>query len=158
MKLYIIRHATAVDSIAGMPDELRPLTDEGRDEFARVVRGLRALDVRFDRLIHSPLLRALETAELCAPLLLGESEVTQALAKPPGNELLALLRDNNVALVGHEPWVSELVAWLLTENPALASTFPMKKGAVVELEGEPKPGKMRLVAFYPPSALGEIGR
>jgi phosphohistidine phosphatase len=157
MKLYVIRHASAVDSIAGMPDELRPLTDEGRDQFARVVRGLRALDVRFDLLLHSPLLRALETAELCAPLLLGESEVTPMLAQAPGPELLALLRHASVALVGHEPWVSELVAWMLTENRELSNTFGMKKGAVAVLEGDPKPGQMRLIGFYPPSALREIG-
>jgi len=157
MNLYVIRHASAVDSIAGMPDELRPLTDEGRDEFARIVRGLRALDVRFDLLLHSPMLRALETAELCAPLLLGESEVTPMLAQAPSGELIAMLRGNNVALVGHEPWVSELVAWMLTENRELSNTFGMKKGAVAVLEGEPKPGQMRLVGFYPPNALREIG-
>lgn len=158
MKLYVIRHATAVEATPGLSDERRPLTDDGRREFARVVRGLRALDVRFDRLLHSPLLRALETAELCAPLLLGESEVTDALAKPPSKELLAMLRGESVALVGHEPWLSELVAWLATGDGNLSNAFPLEKGGVAVLEGEPVPGQMHLASFDPPSTLRELGK
>jgi phosphohistidine phosphatase len=159
MKLYVIRHAIALDAAEGMRDEERPLTDEGRERFADGVRGLERLDVRFDLVLHSPLLRAAETAELLVPLLDddGGTLVTAELAQAPTPALLELLTAAEVAVVGHEPWLSELIAWLVTQRRELATGFELKKGAVAVLEGEPRPGGMALLAFYPPGALRELG-
>ena len=157
MKLYVIRHGIAADA-AGMADEARPLTDEGRQKFAQVVRGLDRLEVRLDRLIHSPLLRAVQTAELLAPILRGTTQVSANLAKSPSNELLAELRGEIVAVVGHEPWLSELVAWLALAERRFGHTFALKKGGIAVLEGSPKPGEMQLIGFHPPAVMREVGR
>ena len=150
MKLHVIRHAIAADS-AEMADEVRPLTDAGRREFEGVVRGLARMGAGFDLLLHSPLARAVETADLLAPLVRGERRVSANLAKAPSVELLSELRGESVAIVGHEPWVSELVAWLLVADRRHGPCFALRKGAVAILEGNPRPSDMALVAFCAPA-------
>lgn len=154
MKLHVIRHAIAADS-AEMADEDRPLTEAGRREFAGVVRGLTGLGAGFDLVLHSPLLRAVQTADLLSPLLRGERRVSANLAQAPSVELLSELRGESVAVVGHEPWVSELVAWLLVADRRHGPCFALRKGAVAILEGNPRPADMALLAFCPPTLWRE---
>ena len=45
-----------------------------------------------------------------------------------------------VALVGHQPWMGEAVAWLTTGSTQRGSSFIFKRGGVAWLEGSPKPG------------------
>lgn len=154
MELFLIRHAIAED---GADDAARPLSAEGKKRFRREVKGLEALGVRFDRLLHSPRRRAVETAELLASLVDGECEVSALLTAAPSDELLAQLHGRTVALVGHEPHLSALLAWLLVGAPGRGA-FVLKKGGVARLEGKPAPGGMRLVALLPPKVLRELGR
>ncbi|MCX7784237.1 MAG: histidine phosphatase family protein [Meiothermus sp.] len=156
MELYLIRHAIALDAEPGQSDDPRPLSEAGIQKFKEAVRGLRRLDVRFDRLYHSPKLRAIQTAELLVPLLDGETEVTPYLATDPSPELLKTLVGASVGLVGHEPWMSDLCAWLLTGRRN-GGQFPFKKGGVAWLEGTPKPGSMKLMGFWSPRVLRSLG-
>lgn len=161
MQLYLIRHAIAEDTAPeGRKDDARPLSEEGVRRFRQVVKGLDRLEVRFSKLYHSPKLRAVQTADLLMKLVDGESEVTSALAESPEETLLELLEgfgeEDRVGLVGHEPWLSELCAWLVLGEREQASAFVFKKGGVAWLEGEPQPGKMQLVALLPPSVLRAI--
>jgi phosphohistidine phosphatase len=127
VELYMIRNAIALDPAPGQSDDARPLSEEGIQKFSEVVRGLKRLGVRLDRLYHSPKLRAIQTAELLVPLLEGETEVTPYLADQPSLELLQTLQGSSVALVGHEPWMSDLCAWLLTGQRG-GERFAFKKG------------------------------
>lgn len=154
MELYLVRHAIADD---GQDDDKRPLSPKGKKRFKQIAAGLAALDVRFDRVLHSPKLRALETAELLTPLLRGELEVTDLLAAAPGKELLEQLHGKRVALVGHEPWLSMLLAWLVTGDAGHGRGFELKKGSVARLDGDPVPGGMALTALLPPKLLREAG-
>ncbi|HEU5057778.1 MAG TPA: phosphohistidine phosphatase SixA [Kofleriaceae bacterium] len=157
MQLFLIRHAIAAPAADGQPDAERPLTDEGHERFARAARGLDRLGIRLDRVLHSPWTRAVQTAELLHRILDGESEVEPALARDPDAELAArLARGERVAAVGHEPWMSELLALLVTGNKTHAARFRFKKGQVAWLEGEPKARGMELVAFLPPRVLRRI--
>lgn len=154
MNLYLVRHAIAEDARDGQTDDQRALTKEGIQKFEGVVQGLKRLEVRFDRLYHSPKLRAVQTAELLTGLLKGESEVTPHLAASPSLELLNQLEGESIALVGHEPWMGELCAWLVT-GKTNGAAFPFKKGGIAWLEGSLSPGGMRLLAFLPPKFLRE---
>jgi phosphohistidine phosphatase len=157
MELFVIRHAIAVPGSMLLADMDRPLSPKGRTRFAQAVLGLRCLKVRFDRLYHSPWLRAVETAELLAPVLDGKAVDSAALARAPSQDLLEALVGERVALVGHEPWMGELVAWLTTGAPPHGSVFAFKRGGVAWLEGQPQPGRMVLRAFLPPKVLRELG-
>lgn len=149
MLLALVRHALAE---AGDDDFARPLSRRGRRRFREEVERLEALGLRFDRVLHSPALRTLETAELLAPLA-GALEVTALLAEAPSPALLEALTGEAVALVGHQPWLGMLAAWLTTGDAAQHQHLELKKGAVVLLEGTPVPRGMRLVALLPPRAL-----
>lgn len=146
MKLFLIRHAIAED---GDDDDGRPLSRKGTKRFAEVVRVLRALGVRFDLVLHSPKLRAVQTAELLHTLVDGSFEVTPLLAEPPSRALLEACSGDRVAVVGHEPSLSALLSWLVLGRPS-AGRFEMKKGAVACLEGDVGPGAMKLVWLLPP--------
>jgi phosphohistidine phosphatase len=128
MRLLIVRHGEAAP---GKPDELRPLTREGR-EHARAL-GLRLRDEGFapDAVVASPLLRARETAEA---LGFGEPEVDERLAPgatPFDLREAAAARGETVVVVGHQPDCSQAVAALSggDEPP-----FPPCAHALVELE------------------------
>src|SRR5947207_15995446 len=65
VQLVIVRHAEAA---AGEPDELRPLTPEGREAARALGERLAAEGVQPDAVLSSPLLRARQTAdELARP-------------------------------------------------------------------------------------------
>jgi phosphohistidine phosphatase len=157
MDLFLVRHAIAVPRAEGLPDVERPLTDEGRKRFRQVARGLERLEVRLDRVLHSPWTRAVQTADLLSRLLVGESSVELGLAREPDSELAArLAQGDRVAAVGHEPWMSELLALLVTGSKSHAARFAFKKGQVVWLTGDAKPRGMALVASLPPRVLRRL--
>lgn len=149
MELTLIRHAIAED---GADDSARPLSKKGRRRFEETVKTLDGLGLRFDRVLHSPKRRALETAELLSPLCEGELQATALLAKEPGVELWELLEGERLALVGHEPHLSALLSWLVT-GEATGGNFELKKGGVAQLEGEAGPAGMRLCSLLSPKVL-----
>ena len=128
MRLLIVRHAEAA---AGKPDELRPLTPEGREHARAVGARLREQGFAADAIVSSPLLRARETAEA---LGLGEPEVDELLAPgatPFDVRDAAMGRGETVVVVGHQPDCSKAIAALTGgDEPA----FPPCSHALVELE------------------------
>jgi len=157
MELFVIRHGIAVPGSTLLADADRPLSPQGRKRFSQAVMGLQRLGIRCDRLYHSPWLRAVETAELLGPVLDGEMVSSPALARPPSQDLFDALVGERVALVGHQPWLGELVYWLIVGDQADGSGFAFKRGGVAWLEGRPKPGRMMLRAFLPPKVLRALG-
>jgi phosphohistidine phosphatase len=128
MRLLIVRHAEAA---AGNPDELRPLTSEGRERARALGVQLRQRGFVADAVVASPLLRARETAEA---LGLGKPEVDERLAPgatPFDLRDAAMGRGETVVVVGHQPDCSKAVAALAGgDEPA----FPPCAHALVELE------------------------
>lgn len=151
MDLYVIRHGIAEE---GEDDAARSLTGKGRRRLREVVHGLARLDVRIGRVLHSPKRRAVQTAELLAPVVDGGFEVTPLLAEAPGPALLELLREGqSTAVVGHQPYLSQLVAWLTTGDTEVGAAFPLKKGGLAALMGEPVPAGMQLSFLATPRLL-----
>ena len=138
MKLTIIRHAIAVPSgTEGVADDERPLTDKGRRRFQEVARGLAEICECPDVLLTSPLPRAAETAQIAAEAwgdVTPTSEPT--LAQGSIDQILAVLAkhapDQHVAIVGHEPALSALLARLL--GSGAGERFAFRKGGVAHLE------------------------
>ena len=164
MEVFLVRHAVAVAHGAARSDAARGLTKAGREDFAVCVKGLRALEVRFDALVHSPLRRAAETAELLVPLLEGRTRVDPALAdRADAMDLSTIAGDlgqaglgpvGRVALVGHEPYMGQLGSILVAGSSAAAARFAFEKGGVLWLQGtRAAPGTMEIVAMLPPKVL-----
>jgi phosphohistidine phosphatase len=154
MELFLIRHAIAED---GEDDDIRPLSLKGTKRFKDTVGALDALDIRFDKILHSPKLRAVQTAQLLGPVVDGEFVSTPLLAISPAAAVLELMVGEVVGVVGHEPHLSTLLAWLVTGEATLGGAFELKKGSVARLEGEPAPAGMRLRALLPPAAMRRLG-
>jgi phosphohistidine phosphatase len=157
MQLFVSRHAVA-EVGPGTDDTARALTDAGKTKLRQAVRGLRALDIRFERLLTSPWKRAVQTARQLAPIAVGEPQPTDLLTQPPRVELLALIaeRSEPTAVVGHEPWLGELAAWLAFGDTRHGDALIIKKGGVLWLEGTAVPGGMQVRAAIPPRLLRSI--
>jgi phosphohistidine phosphatase len=119
VRLVIVRHAEAA---SGEPDELRPLTAEGRDAARALGQRLAEEGLEPDAVLTSPLLRARETArELARPAGL-EPEPDERLAPGATAEAVraaAEERGQTVIVVGHQPDCSRIAAALAGgEEPA----------------------------------------
>lgn len=165
MHLLVVRHAIAEDRQPDQDDASRALTRDGERKFRGVVHGLRELGWRLDRVLTSPWKRAAQTAELLAPISAEAAIETELLCQTPKPELLAQIAERVVAptskrhataIVGHEPWLGELVSLLVLGESKLAEMIELKKGSVAWLEGMAMPRGMKLRALLPPKALRSI--
>lgn len=162
MHLFVVRHAIAEDAEPGQDDTTRALSSDGVRKFKRGVRTLRELDWRFSRVLTSPWKRALQTAHLLAPVIDGETIETELLCDVPRADLFTLIAEtagmatdtrHATAVVGHEPWLSELVGWLAFGDTRHGGALEIKKGAIVWLEGNALPAGMKVRALLPPKVL-----
>lgn len=129
MDLILIRHAKAEEGSLKLADELRALTADGRAAALEVGRSLGSHGIELDALVTSPLVRAVETAELIAVGIGYAGALRAAEALSPsgrvGEILDRLLPDERargterLALCGHEPLLGRLLSSLLGK-PGLA--------------------------------------
>jgi phosphohistidine phosphatase len=162
LELYLIRHGVAAERGEEFPDDSkRPLTSEGIARLRKEAKAIEGLGVGFDQILSSPLLRARQTADVFAEELKGKPPIanTDALtpAGSPGaviQELGKHMRKARVALVGHEPNMGELAAFLIGAKVPL----PFKKGAICRIDFSvfPPKGKGELCWFVTPKMLRKI--
>jgi len=110
MQLYLVRHAEAAP---GNPDELRPLTEEGKQASRALGMRLRAIGAKPSVVLASPLRRSWETAAALAIALNVEMIEEERLR--PGMTLEKLkdaIRDRgeSIVVVAHQPDCSQIVA------------------------------------------------
>jgi phosphohistidine phosphatase len=120
MKLLLIRHGQAVDEAPGLGDDGRWLTATGRKVTRRVAAWLARRRSTPVQIWTSPLVRAVQTAEILAAAIGLEDGLcavpTLVPAADPEALRLAVSRfqgDGPLALVGHEPLLSLLATSLL---------------------------------------------
>lgn len=161
--IYLVRHGVAAEQGPEFPnDDDRPLTSDGVERMRLQAAGLRELQVRLDRVLTSPLLRAAQTAEILASGVGCAAPLVSVDALRPGGRYDALMaalgqlgRDRAVALVGHMPSIGDIAARLIGAKEPLA----FKKGATccIETDGLPPTGAGQLLWFLPPRALRALG-
>jgi len=158
VKLLLVRHAAAVPSgTPGIPDDERPLTPEGASKFRVAAKGLARIARRPDVLLTSPLPRARATAEIAARAFKRiEPTVEPALAHGSVDEIMTALGKRpagaTIALVGHEPTLSMILARLLGAADAERLAFKKGGAALVDLPDGPSAGG-QLVWFLKPKVL-----
>jgi phosphohistidine phosphatase len=163
MLLLLVRHADADNRDAGKwPDDtLRPLSEKGRKIHAKVAKALGGLGLLPELVLTSPWLRAAQTAEILQQGLGLPSPPVPCLALASDPDLVALdsalgpprAEKAVVALVGHSPWMEELVGLLLTGAAhGLGVDFP--KSGVAGIAADrigPRAGTLRF--FLRPKML-----
>jgi phosphohistidine phosphatase len=157
VRLLIVRHAIAADPEPGMADEDRPLTPEGVRKWKEAAAGLATILDPPDVLLTSPWRRALHTAEILGEAWGGrEPEPTAALTTGRFEELAAVIDGHrearSVAVVGHEPWLSALLARLVGTPDSERLAFKKGGAALVELPAGLL-ARGSLLWFLPPRLL-----
>jgi phosphohistidine phosphatase len=150
LELYLIRHGVAAERGEEYPDDSkRPLTSQGISRLKKEAAALTALDVGFDQILTSPLVRARQTADVFAQEMKGKAPVATVDALAPAGTAAAVIqelgkhmRKGRVALVGHEPNLGELAGRLIGAKAPLA----FKKGAVCRIDFE----------VFPPKGIGQL--
>jgi phosphohistidine phosphatase len=123
MEVYLIRHGIAAERGTYTNDEQRPLVEKGRIKTKQVAEKLLTINLKFDRILTSPLTRAHQTAEILQKVgLTNQIEIFEPLA--PDGDIERWLEwysqfsepnsDCKLALVGHQPdlgnW-AEMLVW-----------------------------------------------
>ena len=140
MKLYLVQHG---DALAKEIDPDRPLSEMGQLAVERVA-SLLAERIEVSRVIHSGMTRARQTAEVFARLISNEPAVEEFNGINPNDpvEAFAQLIDDwndNLLVVGHLPFMSKLVSFLLTgtaEEPVVSYT----PGSIASLQSTEEDG------------------
>lgn len=158
MKLYIMRHgrSPSAHSAGVKSDAERPLAPEGLADVRRTLRHLKKNSGHPSLILHSPLRRAMETAEEARTLL--EPKDGTAPYEPLSNEIAAAelfekLKEKapgieELMVVGHQPQLGELSAVLLGQAQ------PLMPGGIIAVEAQ-TPGKCRLIWACNPEDLSD---
>lgn len=160
MELLVVRHAQAVDGDElGMRDDDRPLTAHGRRQALDVGAVLHRHGVGVQRVVVSPLVRAVETASLMAHMLGFDGGLTVSDAMRPEGAWKQLVREvlepaladparPTVMLVGHEPSIGHTLSKLLQRKG-----LTMVKAGVVRLKVATLDDAAQLVWAVSPKAM-----
>jgi len=139
MQVLLIRHAIAEDyntfALINKVDDLRPLTEKGINKMCKSLQGLTTILSEIHYIVHSPLTRAMQTADLVQQFYPNAQSISLAALAPRGSasNVLTYLQEHanthhTVALVGHEPSLGELGSWLLSGHTD--TWLPLKKGGM----------------------------
>jgi phosphohistidine phosphatase len=164
MNLYLMRHGIALpaDDPSVAHDGDRPLTPKGIKRTRKAARGLRRLNIPFDVILTSPVLRARQTADAVAGELGAEAVVKEISSLAPESTvdhlLFGLTRYKNhehLLLVGHEPLLSNALSHLLGGKSARSVHVEFKKSALcrVEIDDLPPSNPGKLHWFLTPKQL-----
>ncbi len=135
--LSVIRHARAEPRGVRWPDDRRrPLTPAGIAAFEALLRTPRLRALAPDLVLTSGLTRAAQTARLLVKGFRHMPELRVTRTLEPGRDpetVLRLLRrrkgPRRIAVVGHEPDLSLLLAWITGRS----LRRPLRKGAVCQI-------------------------
>lgn len=125
MELILWRHAEAAD---GMPDDGRQLTSKGRQQAKRMAEFLSSRLPHNTRILVSPALRTQQTATALSTKYITEPAI--GVHATPQEVLAAAdwpMANGATLLVGHQPWLGEVAALLMTGKP---DYWSIKKGSV----------------------------
>jgi phosphohistidine phosphatase len=157
MKIYILRHGIAEDSNSG-GDPHRVLTQPGRYKVEKITRFLSG-KVRPGKILTSPYVRAVQTAEIAAEVwgIKNRVEFSDSLLPLCGaaDTLTACKAAgvDEIMVVGHNPHLSYFVSECISGGSAYTS---LKKASVtcIEFESAPEIGRGNLKWMITPGILG----
>jgi phosphohistidine phosphatase len=135
-KLTLMRHGEAETGMGYRKDFDRNLTMDGVNKLQRLNKVLQQRRTRFDFLITSPAVRAVQTSHwITYTLAVDDKAVNEAMYESSVETLLDILlllpnRYEDILMVGHNPSISSLLGYLTDDHNITLS-----------------PGMMALVAF-----------
>ncbi len=119
MRIYFIRHGEAEDKQRGANDKDRALTSFGAATILNTSKDLKGQIGSIDLIISSPLLRAIQTADILGNLFNCRDKTVcseSLLIEAPPSVLLDEIKKHkdkkNIFLVGHQPNLGVFVSFL----------------------------------------------
>lgn len=168
MEVIIVRHSIALDSDkahqSGLSDGERPLTRPGNQCARNMACGLRLLlqGRPVNVMLTSPLLRARQTAAIVAGYL-GDPPVDEVDALIPSTTMDAIdtelhrhFGEPRIMLVGHEPSLSNWLAWSLTRRHDRFAMLRTAGAALLDFPGAPEGGTGTLHWLLTAEQLGAL--
>jgi phosphohistidine phosphatase len=155
MNLYLLRHGIAVtaDEPGIETDGQRPLSNKGVKRMRKAARGLQHLQIPFDGILTSPLVRARQTAEIVADALDLQQQIQELSGLAPESSVdhlvFSLTRFQNrehLLLVGHQPLLGDFFSFLLKGKDGPDIKAELKKGGLCRIE----------VETFPPAGPGSL--
>ncbi|HVU38777.1 MAG TPA: phosphohistidine phosphatase SixA [Opitutales bacterium] len=151
MNLYLLRHAEAEP---GDSDADRRLTRKGEKQTEQLAKFLRKHEVELDirEIWHSPLVRAVQTAEIFKNEVGLEAPLLEAPGLRPADDprpmgLRLACSRKSVLVVGHNPHF-ELLASCLLSGATSPVLIDFKKSGLLHLERAEEPGKARPLGHW----------
>ena len=156
VELFFLRHGLADRAAGDGPDDLRPLTPEGKERMAQEAEVMKSLGLDLGLILTSPLTRAYQTAEIAAIQVPSKQGLVVDERLRPGFDipaLAAILGDypdlDSLMVVGHEPDFSEVIGGVIG-----GAQLDVKKGSLARVQlYNIEPPRGELVWLIPPKVL-----
>ncbi|MBL4614082.1 MAG: phosphohistidine phosphatase SixA [Magnetovibrio sp.] len=138
MRLYLVRHGKAE---LGFDDANRHLSERGRGDVVAVTEHLHSQQISIDRVVHSTLVRARETAQILAAKLVPGIAVEELDGLEPWGNVSAFVKlaeqwHVDTMVCGHEPFMGEAASHLIAGN-GHSSVVEVKTATVMALARNP---------------------
>ncbi len=155
MDLYIIRHGVAADIGSEVSDEgQRYLSIHGRNHCKIVAHRLKDMNVKFDAILTSPLVRAVQTAELFGSVLKFDDEIKTAVELIGGHSFSRFVQMINrnahyksIGIFGHAPDVNSYSLNLISGSNPGGVQMNFKNASVCKIEYDPSNETGKFVWF-----------
>jgi len=138
MEIYLLRHAIAEERSASGRDADRQLTEEGRQKLRKVMKRAAGAGVEPSLILSSPLIRAVQTAEIAAEVLKYGGKIVKVDSLTPDSsprevweEIRARKDEQAILLAGHEPLYSATTAYLLGSTRSMVD---FRKAGLVRID------------------------
>ena len=149
--LYLVRHGAALTTAA---DPRRPLSPAGEDEIARLALFLAQARVPVQRILHSGVERAAQSAAILGQALLPGGPVEQHDGLLPSDPVAPMARrlaqgGEATMVVGHQPFMGALTTALLCPGHDQDIVAFPTGGAICLISGGPDPSWSLAWALLP---------
>ncbi len=135
MKLYLVRHG---DYSASGIEQQDVLNEKGINDIKQLVNFLLPLQIRVNSFLHSGKIRAQQTAEILSQGIACDQSIQARDGLNPNDDVTAFATEithweGDVCVVGHLPFMSKLVSYLVIGNQNKEIMF-FHTGTIVCLE------------------------
>jgi phosphohistidine phosphatase len=136
MSLYLVQHGK---SLPKDQDPEKGLSEEGIEEVQHIAQVARTYHIQVSKIEHSGKKRAKQTAEILSSALRPPQGTIEREGIGPMDDVASVaqgLKDEDLMLVGHLPFMESLAAYLVTgstEKPI----FKFQNGGIVALTINP---------------------
>ena len=137
MALFLVQHGK---SLSKEVDPNQGLSEQGVSEAIRIAGVAQGYGVKVAKILHSGKTRARQTAQIMAEHLTpGKQPVEKGGLSPMDDVTLfarTLLPENDLMIVGHLPFLTRLVSYLITGS-ADTEVFRFQNAGIVCMDRDP---------------------